>query len=73
MYYTGDAGPNTNGSQFFITEAPAPHLDDKHAVFGQCGDLEVVRAIARTPADPTQRPEHPPTITRMSFSRRPSK
>jgi peptidyl-prolyl cis-trans isomerase A (cyclophilin A) len=45
-----NAGPNSNGSQFFITEIPVTYLNDKHTIFGQCSDLEIVKTIARVPA-----------------------
>ncbi len=58
-----NAGANTNGSQFFITYAATPQLDDKHSVFGKVvKGFEVVQSL--TPRDPTQNPYTPwDTIT----------
>jgi peptidyl-prolyl cis-trans isomerase B (cyclophilin B) len=50
-----NAGPNTNGSQFFLTHVPTPHLDDRHAVFGEViGGMDVLMSL-RT-RDPNQNP-----------------
>ncbi len=53
-----NAGPNTNGSQFFIVTAPAcPWLDGLHTVFGRVsGGMSVVDEIERTPTDRSDRP-----------------
>ena len=45
-----NSGPNTNGSQFFITCAPAPHLDGKHVVFGQIADQESMQVVRKIEA-----------------------
>ncbi|MGH9816414.1 MAG: peptidylprolyl isomerase [Candidatus Acidiferrales bacterium] len=46
-----NSGPNTNGSQFFVTEAAVPHLNGRHTIFGDCSGLAVVRKIARVRRD----------------------
>jgi peptidyl-prolyl cis-trans isomerase A (cyclophilin A) len=62
-------GPNTNGAQFFVTDAAAPHLDGNYTIFGECTPVDVVHAIAATPVF-RERPTTPVVITSVRIARR---
>lgn len=65
-----NAGPDTNGSQFFITEVPYPSLNGGYTIFGQCDDasVELVKQIARMASDPSNnRPFRPVKIVHITI------
>ena len=62
-----NSGPNTNGSQFFVTLDAQPHLDGRHAVFGEVVDgLDVVRDIGSVPTDRNDAPTREVTLESVS-------
>jgi peptidyl-prolyl cis-trans isomerase A (cyclophilin A) len=65
-----NAGPNTNGSQFFITEVAYPSLNGGYTIFGQCDDASVklVKQIARMGRDSNDKPYKPVKIIHITIS-----
>jgi peptidyl-prolyl cis-trans isomerase A (cyclophilin A) len=64
-----NAGPNTNGSQFFITTSTPTYLNNKHTIFGEVtSGYEVVEAISKAPKSPMDKPLEPITIISLTFS-----
>ena len=63
-----NAGPDTNGSQFFITEKGAPWLTGKHTIFGACEPLDLVVKISGVPRD-GERPHDAVTIKKVTIAR----
>jgi peptidyl-prolyl cis-trans isomerase A (cyclophilin A) len=64
-----NAGKDTNGSQFFITEVARKELDPNYTIFGRCKETDIVKAITNTPRDGSDKPNTPVVIKKLTIGK----
>ena len=71
LFSMANRGPNTGGSQFFLTEVATPWLDGKHAIFGEVNaeGVEIIKNIARQPKGPGDRPNQEVAMQKVEIYR----